>query len=87
MTTQAKRANDFKNLHIKGSPLILVNIWDGGSAQALQATGAKAIGTSNWSVVVAHGYEDGEDLDWFSAYVLPFETPAQKILSHLQVCC
>jgi 2-methylisocitrate lyase-like PEP mutase family enzyme len=62
MTTQEKRANDFKNLHIKGDPLILVNIWDGGSAQALQTTGAKAIGTSSWSVAAAHGYEDGEKI-------------------------
>ncbi len=62
MTTQAKRANDFKNLHIKGNPLILVNIWDGGSAQAIQTSGAKAIGTSSWSVAAAHGYEDGEKL-------------------------
>ncbi|MBP9692347.1 MAG: isocitrate lyase/phosphoenolpyruvate mutase family protein [Alphaproteobacteria bacterium] len=62
MTTQAKRAVDFKNLHIKGDPLILVNIWDSGSAQTLQTTGAKAIGTSSWSVAAAHGYEDGEKL-------------------------
>ena len=62
MTTQAKRANDFKNLHIKGDPLILVNIWDSGSAQALQTTGAKAIGTGSWSVAAAHGYDDGEKL-------------------------
>lgn len=62
MTTQAKHANDFKNLHIKGNPLILVNIWDGGSAQALQTSGAKAIGTSSWSVAAAHGYEDGEKI-------------------------
>lgn len=62
MTTPVKRANDFKNLHIKGDPLILVNIWDGGSAQALQEIGAKAIGTSSWSVAAAHGYEDGEKL-------------------------
>jgi len=62
MTTQAKHANDFKNLHIKGDPLILVNIWDSGSAQALQITGAKALGTSSWSVAAAHGYEDGEKI-------------------------
>ena len=62
MTIQIKRAHDFQNLHIKGDPLILVNIWDGGSAQALQEIGAKAIGTSSWSVAAAHGYEDGEKL-------------------------
>ena len=62
MTTQAKRANAFKNLHIKGDPLILVNIWDAGSAQALQTSGAKAIGTSSCSVAAAHGYEDGEKI-------------------------
>lgn len=62
MITQIERANLLKNYHIKGDPLILFNIWDAGSAQAVQASGAKAIATSSWSVAAAHGYEDGEQL-------------------------
>lgn len=59
MTT---RAIQFKELHVKGNPLILFNIWDAGSAQAIQEIGAKAIATGSWAVAVAHGFKDGEQL-------------------------
>lgn len=62
MPTQTERANLLKSLHIKGDPLILFNIWDAGSARAIQAIGAKAIATGSWSVAAAHGYDDGEKL-------------------------
>jgi len=62
MSIQIERANLLKNLHVKGDPLILFNIWDAGSAQAIQETGAKAIATGSWSVAAAHGHEDGEKL-------------------------
>ena len=60
--TQTARANLFKSLHKKGDPLILFNIWDAGSANALQEIGAKAIATGSWSVAAAHGFSDGEKL-------------------------
>lgn len=59
---QIERALLLKQLHIKEDPLILFNIWDAGSAQALQEVGAKVIATGSWSVAAAHGYEDGEKL-------------------------
>lgn len=62
MITQRERANFLKSLHIKGDPLILFNIWDAGSAKALQEIGARVIATGSWSVAAAHGYEDGEKL-------------------------
>ena len=62
MTTQVERAKLLTDLHIKGKPLILFNIWDAGSAQVVQGTGAKVIATGSWSVATAHGYEDGEKL-------------------------
>lgn len=62
MTTQKERANLLKSLHIKGDPLVLFNIWDAGSARALQDIGAKAIATGSWSVAAAHGYDDGQEL-------------------------
>ncbi len=62
MTMQVERAVLLKDLHVKGRPLVLFNIWDAGSAQAIQSTGAKAIATGSWSVAAAHGYEDGEKL-------------------------
>lgn len=60
MTTQIERAQIFKSLHIKGDPLILFNIWDAGSAKAVQEAGAKALATGSWSVAAANGYPDGE---------------------------
>lgn len=50
----------FRNLHIPGTPLILVNIWDAGSARAV--AGAKAIATGSYGVAAALGHRDGEDL-------------------------
>ena len=62
MTTQKEKAEVFKSLHIKGSPLILFNIWDAGSARAIEEAGAKAIATGSWSVAAANGFDDGEKI-------------------------
>ncbi len=51
----------FRALHIPGDPLILVNIWDAGSAKAVAAAGAKAIATGSYGVAGAQGRADGED--------------------------
>ncbi len=60
--TQKEKAEAFRNLHAKGSPLILFNIWDAGSARTIEQAGAKAIATSSWSVAAANGFADGEKL-------------------------
>ena len=57
---QARKALEFRDLHVPGRPLILFNVWDVGSAKAVAAAGAKAIGTSSWSVANANGFVDGE---------------------------
>lgn len=62
MTSQIQQANLLNSLHIKGKPLILFNVWDAGSANAIQEIGAKVIATGSWSVATAHGYVDGEKL-------------------------
>jgi 2-methylisocitrate lyase-like PEP mutase family enzyme len=59
---RAKQAKQFAALHVKGTPVVLYNAWDAGSAKTIVDAGAKAIATSSWSVAVAQGYEDGEDL-------------------------
>ncbi len=61
-SSQVKRAEDFATLHVKGDPIILFNIWDAGTARAVQDTGAKAVATGSWSVAGAQGYPDGEKL-------------------------
>jgi len=62
MTDQTRKAEHFRALHIPGKPLVLFNIWDAGSAKAVSASGAKAIGTSSWSVANANGFSDGEQI-------------------------
>lgn len=57
---QKLRAEAFAELHRKGDPLVLYNIWDAGSAKTVAAAGAKAIATGSWSVAAAGGYPDGE---------------------------
>lgn len=50
----------FRDLHRPGHPLILFNIWDAGSAAALDGAGAVALATGSASVAGALGYADGE---------------------------
>src|SRR4026208_510067 len=59
---QKEKAETFKSLHVKGSPVIFVNIWDAGSARILEQAGAKAIATGSWSVAAAYGFDDGETI-------------------------
>lgn len=59
---QRQRAEAFRQLHVRKSPLVLYNVWDAGSAKAVAKAGAKAIATSSWSVAKSHGFEDGEQI-------------------------
>src|SRR6202048_4025915 len=56
----AVKAARFAELHVKGAPLLLYNVWDAGSAKSILDAGAKAIATSSWAVAEAQGYRDGE---------------------------
>lgn len=60
--SQIEKAKQFAALHVKGTPVVLYNAWDAGSAKSIVNAGAKAIATSSWAVAAAQGYEDGEDL-------------------------
>jgi len=60
--TYSDRARAFAELHQPGTPLVLYNIWDAGSAAALSKAGARAVATGSWSVAAAQGYGDGEDI-------------------------
>lgn len=59
---QREKAEQFHQYHVKGKPLVLVNVWDAGSAQTIQSAGAIAMATGSWSVAAAHGEQDGEAL-------------------------
>jgi methylisocitrate lyase len=60
VSAQARKAEQFRTLHIPGKPLVLFNIWDAGGARAVARAGAKAIATGSWSVANANGFADGE---------------------------
>jgi 2-methylisocitrate lyase-like PEP mutase family enzyme len=50
----------FLALHVPGDPLILYNIWDVGSAVAVEKAGARALATGSHPVADANGWPDGE---------------------------
>jgi len=50
----------FSALHVPGDPVVLYNIWDVGSAQAVVRAGAKALATGSHPVASANGWPDGE---------------------------
>ena len=52
------RFERFAALHVPGDPVVLYNIWDPGSAQAVAGAGAKALATGSHPVGDASGYGD-----------------------------
>ena len=53
---------NFAALHVPGDPVILYNIWDVGSANAVVAAGAKALATGSHPVADANGWPDGQQV-------------------------
>jgi 2-methylisocitrate lyase-like PEP mutase family enzyme len=56
------RFQTFAALHVPGNPVVLYNIWDVGSAQAVIRAGAKALATGSHPVADANGWADGEQV-------------------------
>ncbi|GAA4508476.1 isocitrate lyase/phosphoenolpyruvate mutase family protein [Actinoallomurus oryzae] len=54
------KAARLRELHLSGSLLILPNVWDAASAQALASAGFPALATASAAVSHVLGYEDGE---------------------------
>jgi len=52
----------FAALHVPGKPVLLYNIWDVASAQAVAAGGALALATGSHAVAEANGFPDGEGI-------------------------
>src|SRR5262245_60069120 len=61
MTNRAKFER-FRDLHVPGDPVVLYNIWDAGSANAVVKAGAKALATGSHPVGDASGFGDGEQV-------------------------
>lgn len=62
MSSQKTSIDSFRNLHKKGDPIVLFNIWDAGSATTVSKSGAKALATGSAPVAMAQGYPDGEKI-------------------------
>jgi len=62
MATYKEQNTLFRSLHKPGTPIILYNIWDAGSAQAVAKSGARALATGSAPVAMAQGYSDGEQI-------------------------
>ena len=58
----ASNYESFAALHVPGDPVILYNVWDAGSAQAVARAGAKAIATGSHPVGDASGFGDGQQV-------------------------
>ena len=52
--------SQFAALHVPGRPVVLYNIWDVGSAKAVETAGAKALATGSHPVADAAGWADGQ---------------------------
>ncbi|HWI32858.1 MAG TPA: isocitrate lyase/phosphoenolpyruvate mutase family protein [Lapillicoccus sp.] len=53
------RATDFLALHVPGTPLLMPNPWDAGSARMLAAMGFRALATTSAGLAGTHGRTDG----------------------------
>jgi 2-methylisocitrate lyase-like PEP mutase family enzyme len=80
MVDQATKARTFSELHIKGDPIIIYNVWDGGSAKTISGCGAKAIATGDHPVGFAHGFgNDDFDEFTFDIYLPTIKEIAKRI--------
>ena len=59
MTSKFER---FAALHVPGDPVVLYNIWDVGSALAVEKAGAEALATGSHPVADAQGWPDGQQV-------------------------
>jgi 2-methylisocitrate lyase-like PEP mutase family enzyme len=58
-TTQAEKAELFRTLHVPGTPLLMPNAWDEGSARLFAAIGCAAIATTSGGFAATRGRLDG----------------------------
>lgn len=58
----ASKFETFAALHRPGEPVILYNVWDPGSARAVEQAGAKAIATGSHPVGDAAGFGDAQQV-------------------------
>ena len=87
MTTQTEKAEQFLDLHRPGSPLLLPNPWDQGSAKLLASMGFQALATTSSGFAATLGRLDGsvsrdEALGHAAAIVAATELPVSADLEN-----
>jgi 2-methylisocitrate lyase-like PEP mutase family enzyme len=87
MTTQTEKAARFLELHQPGSPLLLPNPWDQGSAKLLAALGFQALATTSSGFAATLGRSDGsvsreEALEHAAAIVAATDLPVSADLEN-----
>ena len=87
MTSQSEKAARFLDLHRQGSPLLLPNPWDQGSARVLTALGFQALATTSSGFAATLGRLDGsvsrdEALAHAAAVVAATELPVSADLEN-----
>lgn len=55
-------ASAFRERHTGDDLLVLVNVWDAGTARLTESLGVRAVATTSAGVAWAHGYPDGDAL-------------------------
>lgn len=60
MTSEQNKAAEFRALHVPGTPLLMPNPWDVGSAKVLASLGFKALATTSSGHAASIGKYDGE---------------------------
>src|SRR3974390_362076 len=58
-TSHAEKAAPFRSLHVPGTPLLMPNGWDEGSARLFASIGCAAIATTSGGFAVTRGRLDG----------------------------
>lgn len=56
--TQTERAQFFRQLHQRGNPFVMVNVWDAAGAQTAAAAGAAALATTSAGFAATVGKKD-----------------------------
>ena len=54
------KADQLRSLHVRGDPLVLLNVWDVASTRMVERLGVAAIATTSAGLVASLGYEDGD---------------------------
>ena len=85
MSGQAERAQRFLALHVAGSPLLLANAWDAGSASILASLGFEALATTSSGHAATLARLDGqvsrdEAIDHAAAIVAATDLPVSADL-------